>query len=186
MDFSQIRPANSVDVFEIEELFKLATDTLSSMGINQWHYNYPKAEHIIEDILQQTCFVFMVDRKIAGTITIDSNQSEQYKNVHWQYPSELCFVIHRLGVHPQYQGKKIGKTLCYYAEFLAHKNQVPCIRLDVYSQNPISNELYRSLGYSLAEGYCHFHGNDAPFLCYEKKIDLLSCEHDPNQTIFLP
>lgn len=139
-------------------------------GVNQWHYKYPLMSHVIKDIEHQTCYVLDVGGQIAGTITIDSNQDEQYKNVVWKYPADICYVIHRLGVHPSYQGQKISKKLCLYTEHLALQNQIRHIRLDAYSLNHISNCLYASLGYHLAEGVCHFHGNDAPFNCYEKEV----------------
>lgn len=154
----------------IASLFKLVTDSMRANNVYQWHYKYPLIEHVVKDIQHKTCYVFEIDSHIVGTITIDSNQDVQYKNVHWKYPTDTCYVIHRLGVHPSYQGRKISKTLCLYAEHLALQNQIQYIRLDAYSLNPISNNLYASLGYHLAEGVCFFHGNEAPFNCYEKEI----------------
>jgi GNAT superfamily N-acetyltransferase len=170
MDFSQIRLANMVDAEEIALLFKLVTDSMRANNVFQWHYKYPLVEHVIKDIENKTCYVYDIDGQIAGTITIDSNQDEQYKNVHWKYPDDICYVIHRLGVNPLFQGLGISKTLCYYAEHLALQKNIHYIRLDAYSLNPVSNSLYASLGYDLADGVCFFHGNDAPFNCYEKEI----------------
>lgn len=158
------------DAEEIASLFKLVTDSMRAKGIFQWHYKYPLLEHVIKDIDHKTCYVFDIDDQIAGTITIDSNQDEQYKNVHWKYPTDTCYVIHRLGVHPSFQGRGISKSLCYYAEHLALQKNIHYIRLDAYSLNPVSNKLYASLGYHLADGVCFFHGNEAPFNCYEKEI----------------
>jgi len=158
------------DAEEIASLFKLVTDSMRAKGIFQWHYKYPLVEHVIKDIENKTCYVFDIDDQIAGTITIDNNQDGQYKNVHWKYPTDTCYVIHRLGVHPSYQGRGISKTLCYYAEHLALQKSIHNIRLDAYSLNPVSNKLYASLGYHLADGVCFFHGNEAPFNCYEKEV----------------
>ncbi len=158
------------DAEEIASLFKLVTDHLIDNRIYQWNYKYPLIEHVVKDIQHKTCYVFEIDSQIVGTITIDSNQDVQYKNVHWKYATDTCYVIHRLGIHPSYQGRKISKTLCLYAEHLALQNLIQFIRLDAYSLNPISKNLYTSLGYHLADGVCFFHGNDAPFNCYEKEI----------------
>jgi GNAT superfamily N-acetyltransferase len=170
MDFAQIRLANMGDVEEIATLFKLVTDQMKANGIEQWHYKYPLASHVSKDIEAKRCHVYILDGQIAGTITVDSNQDEQYKNVHWKYSTDTCYIIHRLGVHPFFQGRGISKTLCYYAEHLALEKDIHYIRLDAYSLNPVSNKLYTSLGYRLADGVCHFHGNEAPFFCYEKKL----------------
>jgi len=170
MDFSQIRMATLNDVDEIASLFKQVTDQMKAQGIEQWHYHYPLASHVTQDIMAEHGHVYMIGNQIAGTITIDTKQDSQYQNVQWQYPTDLCVVIHRLGVHPSFQGRGISKTLCRYAEHVALQQNIHHIRLDAYSLNPISNQLYASLGYHLADGFCHFHGNDAPFFCYEKRL----------------
>lgn len=158
------------DVDQIATLFKLVTDLMKANDVQQWHYKYPLASHVIKDIEGQHCHVYIVGGQIAGTITVDTKQDAQYQNVHWKFPTDVCAVIHRLGVHPSFQGRGISKTLCLYAEHLALQKNIQHIRLDAYSLNPISNQLYASLGYHLADGFCHFHGNDAPFFCYEKKL----------------
>lgn len=158
------------DLEEIASLFKLVTDQMKAKGIEQWHYKYPLASHVLKDIENQNCHVLILEDQVAGTITVDTQQDEQYQNVHWKFPVDKCVVIHRLGVHPSYQGRGISKTLCLYAEHIALQKNIHHIRLDAYSLNPISNKLYASLGYHLADGVCHFHGNEAPFFCYEKSL----------------
>ncbi len=170
MDFSQIRMATLNDVDEIATLFKLVTDQMKANGIEQWHYKYPLSSHVTQDTEDQNCHVYIVDGQIAGTITVDTKQDAQYEKVLWKFPTDVCAVIHRLGVHPSFQGRGISKTLCLFAEHLALQKNIHYIRLDAYSLNPISNKLYTSLGYHLADGVCHFHGNEAPFFCYEKKL----------------
>ena len=63
----------------IASLFKLFTDSMRANNVYQWHYKYPLIEHVVKDIQHKTCYVFEIDGKIAGTITIDSNQDVQYK-----------------------------------------------------------------------------------------------------------
>lgn len=167
---SNIRLATVADIDEIANLFVKATDQMHSLGIRQWHYNYPLATHIMKDISQQSCYVLVMNNAIAGTITIDQNQDVQYKKIHWHHMNKGVMVIHRLAVHPSYQGNGISKKLCLFAEDVVVKNNMCVIRLDAYSLNYVSNKLYESLGYRRAAGFCYFHGNVAPFYGYDKKI----------------
>lgn len=170
MDFSNIRKAGVDDINLIAELFKLSTDRMISLGIRQWNYTYPLVGHIEEDVRNGSAFVCMLNGKIAGSISLDTRQDDQYKKIHWHNNSKKVLVIHRLSVHPEFQGFGMGKKLCLFAEKFALDFGLDTIRLDAYSLNPVSNQLYISLGYRRANGYCYFHRNVIPFYCYDKKI----------------
>ncbi len=170
MDFSNIKQAGVGDINLIAELFKISTDRMISMGIHQWNYTYPLVRHVEQDIQNGCAYIWIKDGKIAGTISLDTRQDEQYKKIHWHYHSRKVLVIHRLSVHPDFQGFGIGKELCWFAEKFALGAGLNTIRLDAYSLNPVSNQLYISLGYRRANGYCYFHNNVIPFYCYDKKI----------------
>jgi GNAT superfamily N-acetyltransferase len=170
MDYPNIRKAGFDDIHLMAELFKLSTDHMISLGIHQWNYTYPLVRHVEEDIHNGSAFVYIEGGKIAGTITLDSKQDDQYKKIHWHNHSRKVLVIHRLSVHPGFHGFGIGKKLCWFAEKFAIDDGLDTIRLDAYSLNPVSNQLYKSLGYRRANGYCYFHNNAIPFYCYDKKI----------------
>ena len=170
MDFTNIRQAVGEDIHLITELFKLATDRMISSGIHQWNYTYPLVSHVEEDIRNGSAYVYISGGRIAGTISLDTKQDIQYKKIHWHNYSDHVLVIHRLSVHPEFQGLGIGKKLCLFAEKLALDLSLNTIRLDAYSLNPAAHQLYLSLGYRRANGYCYFHKNVMPFYCYDKKI----------------
>jgi len=161
--------ANHEHAQEILNIFRASTKTMLKAGIGQWHYDYPVLSHIQSDIQEGRCFLWM-ENTILGAITINQDQDDQYNNVEWQFASDAVWVIHRLAVHPDAQGKRIATSLCRFAEKFASKNGGDVIRLDAYAGNPSSNALYHKLGYSLANGYCYFHGNELPFNCYEISI----------------
>ena len=52
----------------------------------------------------------------------DDIQDEQYKKIHWKHRNESALVIHRLGVHPEFQGHGLGKKMCHFAEAFAKEN----------------------------------------------------------------
>ena len=107
---------------------------------------------------------------ITGTITLNSQQDEQYAGINWRHKSNRVLVIHRLAVLPVAQGNGLGRLLCEFAETFARENGFDCIRLDAYQGNPVSGLLYSCLGYLQADGVCWFHGNELPFLCWEKPV----------------
>lgn len=168
--FSSILPARNYDHSAIMALFEECTRAMLAAGIGQWHFDYPARAQVKKDIERGEVFVWQEDLVVLGTITLNAEQSAQYQQIQWQYQEEPALVIHRLAVHPQAQGRKIGWHLCRFAEHYAQKHQYPVIRLDAYSGNPYSDRLYRRLEYQLAEGYCWFHDNELPFNCWEKKI----------------
>lgn len=170
MVLSYIRQANADDAMKIANLFVAATERMIFEGIHQWNFTYPLLTHVQEDIKNGSAFVCLVDEKIAGTITLDSNQDKQYKEIHWHHHSQNVLVIHRLAVHPHFQGMGIAKNLCIFADRYGREKGFNCIRLDAYSLNPASNKLYKSTGFKKANGYCYFHKNVIPFYCYDKKI----------------
>jgi ribosomal protein S18 acetylase RimI-like enzyme len=164
--------AKKNDGNSIAELFIKATDSMIASGVKQWDYSYPKLHHVMADIDNGSAYIYNCEGAIAGAITLDKNQDEQYKKIHWHHFSTQVYVIHRLVVNPDYQGRGIGKALCLFAEKMAIANRCDTIRLDAYSLNAISNRLYIDLGYKRANGYCYFHNNVIPFYCYDKKLGL--------------
>jgi ribosomal protein S18 acetylase RimI-like enzyme len=165
-----IQPATAEDIPTIHQLFIRCTDVLLAAGIGQWHYDYPALPHIQADVLAGEAFVIKENNQCIATITLNAQQDEQYQAVNWKFPSDKILVIHRLGVHPNAQGRGLAKALCLFAEAFAQSQQYTCIRLDAYAGNPASNALYQKLGYHLADGLCHFHGNELAFYCWEKRV----------------
>jgi GNAT superfamily N-acetyltransferase len=154
----------------ILECFKRCTQRLLEIGIDQWDYSYPSLKDINADIQAGTCFIIINPAGIA-CITINQIQDPQYEKIRWRYLAPHVFVIHRLAVDPALAGRGFGKELCLFAEDHVKKMDGSVLRLDTYTKNPISNRLYTSLEYDVADGFCYFHGIKTPFICYEKKLD---------------
>jgi GNAT superfamily N-acetyltransferase len=167
---NNIQAATTEDIPSIHQLFISCTNALLALGIKQWHYDYPAAQHISADVLAGEAFVIKENNQCIATITLNGLQDEQYQLINWKFPSHKVLVIHRLGVHPIAQGRGLAKALCLFAEAFAKSQQYTCIRLDAYAGNAASNDLYKKLGYHLADGLCHFHGNELAFFCWEKEV----------------
>ncbi len=166
----QIVKAKVEDIEAIMSIFKQCTKILLEANIDQWDGSYPTVEIFQHDINEGNVFVIKEDQKILATITLNSQQDDQYKAIKWKFQLEKVLVIHRLAVSPDAQGKGYGRKLCEFTESYGAENGFEVIRLDAYSGNSISCMLYEKLNYHRAEGYCWFHGNKLPFYCYEKRL----------------
>ena len=166
----QVEKAKFEDIGAIMTVFKHCTEAMLKANIHQWDGKYPTSTIFQRDIEESCVFVIKSDVEIVATITLNSQQDEQYQAIKWKYPAEKVLVIHRLAVSPNAQGKGLGRQLCEFTESFGIENSFEVIRLDAYSGNPISCCLYEKLNYHRADGFCWFHGNELPFYCYEKKL----------------
>lgn len=169
-NFPEIRLAEALDLPILLDLFADVREGLQEIGVDQWGPEYPNPDQITKDLDLGRVFVFLADKRIVGTITLDQTQHQQYQGVLWQYEAERVGVIHRLAVLPEFWGHGYAKKLCQFAEAWASQQGWEVLRLDTYSKNPASLGLYQKLGYTKAEGACFFHGNPQPFCLFEKRV----------------
>ncbi len=169
-----IEKAKLDDIEAILTIFKHCTEAMLKADIHQWDGKYPTAAIFQKDIENGCVFIIKSDTAILATITLNSQQDDQYKTIKWKYLAEKVLVIHRLAVSPNAQGKGLGRQLCIFSESFGLNNGFEVIRLDAYSGNTVSCGLYEKLDYHRAEGFCWFHGNELPFYCYEKRLFLKS------------
>ncbi len=160
------------DYDQILALYRLCTQTMDAKGIIQWNTEYPDGQVLKENILAGNTYIIKNDDQIIGTTTLDEHQDEQYRNIQWAYPSDKVLVVHRVSVHPNFQGKGMAKQLMYFAEEYARTRAYEVIRFDAYFGNPYSQRLYKSLGYQEAIGYCYYSLVPIMCNCFEKRIFL--------------
>lgn len=119
-------------------------------GVEQWDEIYPNPEVLSADIEAGTLHILPADGGPAASIVLNEHQDKEYEDGCWRYTEGKFLVIHRLCVAPLHQGRGVAKRMMRYAEELARKNGYSAIRLDAFSQNPISLRLYQGLGFQKA------------------------------------
>lgn len=137
--------------------------------IDQWDEVYPNKEIFQEDINNHSLYVAVREesREIMGCIVLNNDQEPEYKDVEWLYEQGKFAIIHRLMVHPNYEGKGVARSLIEFVEKIAKENGYTAIRLDVFSENTRAVNFYKKQGYRVS-GKVNFRKGE--FLCCEKII----------------
>lgn len=141
------RKADKQDLEEIERVVKCAIAEMNTNKIPQWDELYPTGEDFEQDIIKEELFVGQIEEKIAVLFALNQETDEAYESADWKYPQKSYEVIHRLCVHPCFQGKGVAKmTMDFIEKFLTGKG-IESIRLDVFSRNPYALKLYEKCGF---------------------------------------
>ena len=155
------------DLPEIMALFRAATLRMDECGIPQWDEIYPDQAVIAADIARREMTVGRIDGQIAVAFMLELCQEGEYEPADWRYAEPRFAVLHRLCVHPGFQGRGVGREAMDYLEREALSRGVCAIRLDAFSQNPVALHLYTSRGYEKAGEIRYRKG---VFYLYEKKL----------------
>jgi ribosomal protein S18 acetylase RimI-like enzyme len=167
---SDIQRAQVADLPLVMETFMACTSEMRKNGIQQWDYTYPEPGQVLNDIKAENVYVIKNQNRCIATVTLDDQQDRQYENIKWNYTDGKTLVIHRMAVHPVAQREGYGNLLCNFSLNYGKMKGYDNIRLDAYSGNLASNKMYIKHGFEVAEGFCFFHGNLKPFICYEATL----------------
>lgn len=168
-----IRAAKILEIPDILTMTKACALHMSVNGIQQWNEQYPSKMVFETDIHRKELFVLEKYDTIIGTIVISTQMDKEYEDIDWLTPSNHNMYIHRLSVHPDYQGKGYAQKLMTFAENYALENKFSSIRLDTFSQNKRNQKFYERRGY-IKLGNIYFpKQSEYPFFCYELVIELV-------------
>lgn len=162
-----IRTAVKQDIPYILLLTKACAKHMISNGIYQWNEHYPNSESFENDIKRQELFVMERNTTIIGCIVISTHMDVEYKPIEWLTPSDKNMYVHRLAIHPKYQGQGLAQQLMTFAEHHAITNNYSSIRLDTFSQNKRNQKFYELRGYKRLGNIYFPKQSKAPFYCYE-------------------
>ncbi|WP_336776952.1 GNAT family N-acetyltransferase [Paenibacillus sp. MMO-58] len=157
------------DLKSLVQLYRDVSAALRREGIHQWDRFYPNRFVIGSDVKRGTAFGLHEGGRVIGAVVVDGRQSGKYKGLPWKDQSGDSACIHRLAVHPEWQGKGIGRTLLQYAELEARCKGCTSIRLDVFTGNPGAVGMYQRAGYAEV-GAIRFPMRHEPYLCFEKPL----------------
>ncbi len=159
--------AQQSDLPEILSLFRAATNHMDQQGVLQWDEIYPDESVLRDDIAQCTMTLGWIDGRIAVVFVLEYCKEDDYESADWRYCTSDIVVLHRLCVHPDFQGQGVARTAMDYLEQQVLSSGISAIRLDAFSQNPGALHLYESRGYEKAGEIRYRKGL---FYLYEKKL----------------
>jgi len=166
-----IRRAKIEEIQEILELTKACAQHMIDKGIYQWNDNYPSEQAFRKDISRAELYLIEELGKIVGVIAITPLIDEEYLPVQWTTKNGNNLYIHRLAVHPDFQGRGYAQKLMSFAETLAREKLCDSIRLDTFSKNYRNQRFYEQRGY-IKLGDIYFPKQSTlPFHCYELPLN---------------
>jgi len=166
---------NKASVQDLEQLLfivKSCGQNLIEQGIFQWNENYPSKAVLLEDIALQQIWKLEEGNSIVGLIVLTEIEDAEYQHVKWLTKNDKNLYIHRLAVHPNFQGKGFAQKLMNFAENYALENGYKSIRLDTFSQNKRNLQFYEKRNYIKLESIYFPNQSAFPFYCYEKIINV--------------
>lgn len=169
-----IRRAQTSEIQKIMDITKACALKMSSEGIYQWNDDYPNMEAFELDLSRDELYVILVGAKVVGCITISTLKDVEYNSIEWLTPDRKNIYVHRLAIHPNFQGRGYAQLLMDFAEEMALTKEAASIRLDTFSKNSRNQRFYEKRGYHRL-GEIYFPKQSAfPFYCYEKSFPLSS------------
>ncbi len=165
---SKFRKAKEHELQEVVRVFKKAIEKMRGQNIFQWDERYPNEEVLRNDIAEEEIYVLSEDEVIKACVVLNEFQNEEYRNGEWQYSDGKIAVVHRLCIHPDYQGQGVGTTMMRSSEDYLRDQGYQIIRLDSFPANRAALSLYEKLGFTYA-GQVTF-DDRGYFKLMEKKI----------------
>lgn len=146
-----IRLATINDLKQIIQIISNAKKYLKDQGSLQWNLEdgYPNDEDILKDITNKTCYVYLENDEILGTMSILTIPDENYYEIDGAWLTDGPYAsIHRIAT--KYHGQNIGYKMLIEAEQIVKEKSIYSIKIDTHKINiPMTKTIIRS-GYT----YC--------------------------------
>ena len=162
-----IRKGLSTDIDRILRITKACSKYMISKGIYQWNEHYPNKLAFESDVKRNELYVIEINNNVVGCIAISTLMDDEYIPVKWLTPNKNNIYIHRLAIHPEYQGNGFAQQLMDFAEQHSKENNYSSIRLDTFSKNKRNHLFYELRGYKKLEDIYFPNQSKFPFHCYE-------------------
>ena len=161
-----IRKATDLDLNSIMQITKACAKHMTNQQIYQWNEHYPNRNAFENDVQRGELYVYAQNNICIGCIAITTIKDVEYVPVEWLTKDKNIY-IHRLAVHPKYQGKGIAQQMMTFAENYAKTNGYFSVRLDTFSQNKRNQKFYETRGYKRLGNIYFPKQSKHPFYCYE-------------------
>lgn len=165
----EIMQAQESDFIEILYLLRVCIVDMNKKGLKHWNSVYPGPEMIQEDLAKGSIYLIKDKGVCKGMITLDEEEPDEYKSVQWTEASKKPLFLHRLAVHPNWQGQGIARKLLDFSESFARKNNFDSIRIDVYGNSEHARNLCNKHAFTESGQYFSIF-QQQPFILFGKRI----------------
>ena len=162
-----IRNALLEDIEKLLVITRACAAHMITKAIYQWNEFYPNKQAFINDVNRNELYVLEIENRLIGCVTISTFMDDEYIPVPWLTPNKNNIYIHRLAIHPKYQGQGYAQKLMDFAENYAKINNFVSVRLDTFSQNLKNLKFYERRNYKRLENIYFPKQSKHPFYCYE-------------------
>ncbi len=160
-----IRLGKTSDIKAILEIIEEAKSRLRQLNVNQWQEGYPNEAIISKDINNKQLYVYLIDEKVVGTMTVlDHEPTYDVILGNWLNDKEYI-VVHRIAIKDGFNGKGIGKSLINYAMNHYKKD----LKIDTHPANIPMQKMLKGLEFIYCgDTYIGPKPNDLRY-CYQKE-----------------
>ena len=142
---------------------------MNQKGFKHWNSVCPGPDIIRDDLTKSSIYLVKDKNVCKGMVTLDSVEPEDYKGIQWTFSSRKPLFLHRLAVHPNWQGHGIANMLLNFAEEVAVKNGFDALKIDVNSSSIHARKLCKKQMFN-ETGHFFSPFQQEPFVCYDKKV----------------
>lgn len=96
---------------------------------------------------RSTLFVVTHQQLAVASAVVSTFPPGFWKKTFWSEPGTAGLGVFNLVVHPEHQGRGVGRFAMAGVEGLARERGIHFVRLDAFALNPYSTGFYRHLGY---------------------------------------
>lgn len=143
----EFRKGNIEDLDEIWTFVQHSITKMISQGIFQWDEIYPCRSDFENDITKGELSLGIINGKICCIYVLNTSFDEAYNQAKWIYTGSHFRILHRIVVNPEFQNQGVGRQTMLHLMEECRNSGAESLRLDVFSENPYSQALYKSLGF---------------------------------------
>ncbi len=163
-----LRRATTFDVEQILNILLDAKKRMAADNLEQWNESssYPNRQIVMNDILNNTSYVYEINNEIAGVIVINDDFYDAYPIK----PNEIkSRAFHRVAVNSKYLSQGVGKKLYKFAEEEIKKQGYTVAIVDTYSKNEKMVNLITKCEYQKV-GEFKLHAHLPNWIMYKKEL----------------
>ena len=145
--------AKSKDIHEIMKIIDDAKNYLKSQNLKQWNQadGYPTENDLLKDIENETCYLYIEDNSIIGTMSIIQKPDENYNEIDGSWLTNNTYAsIHRIAIKNTHHQKNIGVKMLLEAEEIIKSKNLYSIKIDTHNLNIPMTKTILKAGYT----YC--------------------------------